>query len=61
MRVGTMVLLVLMSALWFYGFVDQMHSRDAAMRYLAFSMLIVAAIVSWKIPRSRRRRFRDRG
>ena len=61
MRVGTFVLLALMSALWFYGFIDQMHSRDAAMRYLAFSMLIVAAIVSWKIPHPRRRRFRDRG
>lgn len=60
MRVGTVVLLAVMSALWFFGFLDQLHSREAAMRYLAFSMLIVAAVVCWKIPHPRRRRFRDR-
>lgn len=60
MRIGTVVLLGLVSALWIYGFIDQMHSREAAMRYLAFSMLIVAAVVTWKIPHPRRRRFRDR-
>ena len=60
MRLGTLILLALMSALWFYGFIDQMHSREAGMRYLALSMLIVAAVVSWKIPHPRRRRFRDR-
>jgi hypothetical protein len=60
MRIGTVVLLAALSALWFYGLLDQMHSREAAMRYLAFSMFIVAAVVSWKIPHPRRRRFRDR-
>lgn len=60
MRVGTIVLLAVMAALWMFGFIDQMHSRDAAMCYLAFSMLIVAAVVTWKIPHPRRRKFRDR-
>ncbi len=60
MRTGTIVLLAVMTAFWLYGFVDQMHSREAAMRYLAFSMFVVAAVVSWKIPHPRRRKFRDR-
>ena len=60
MRVRTVVLLAVMTAFWFYGFLDQTHSREAAMRYLALSMLIVAAVVVWKIPHPRRRKFRDR-
>ncbi len=60
MRLGTAVLLALLSAAWFYGFIDQMHSREAAMRYLTFSMFIVAVVVAWKIPHPRRRKFRDR-
>lgn len=60
MRLGTVLLLTFLSAAWFYGFTDQMHSREAAMRYLTFSMFIVAIVVAWKIPHPRRRRFRDR-
>jgi hypothetical protein len=60
MRVRTVVLLAVMTAFWFYGFLDQMYSREAAMRYLALSMLLVAGLVAWKIPHPRRRKFRDR-
>jgi hypothetical protein len=53
MRLRHVVLLAVSSALWILGLVDQMHSREAAMRYLALSLALVAvAVWRWR-PRSR--------
>jgi hypothetical protein len=61
MRVRVVVLSGVMSAFWIYGLLGQLHSKDAAMRYLALSAAIVAVFV-WRLqPRpALRRRFRDR-
>ncbi|MBM3529526.1 MAG: hypothetical protein FJX62_15665 [Alphaproteobacteria bacterium] len=60
MHLGTVALLALLAALWLYGLVGQLHSGEAAMRYLTLSLAIVAvAVWRWQ-PRAARRRFRDR-
>jgi hypothetical protein len=53
-------LLAVLSALWIYGLLGQLHTADAAMRYLALSLAIVAvAVWRWR-PRAAPRRLRDR-
>ena len=37
MRVGMIALSAIMSALWIFGLLDQLHSAHATMRYLALS------------------------
>jgi hypothetical protein len=61
MRTRTVVLSAVMFAFWLYGLLEQLHSKDAAMRYLALSAAIVAVFV-WRLqPRpALRRRVRDR-
>jgi hypothetical protein len=61
MRVRTVVLLAFLTALWIVGLIGQLHSSEAAMRYLALSLAIVAVAV-WRMPvkAAQRRRFRDR-
>jgi hypothetical protein len=65
MKTRTVVLLAVLSALWIVGLHSQLHSIDAAMRYLALS-LGIAAVAVWLTPvRSparapARRKFRDR-
>ena len=61
MKARTVVLLAALSARWISGLLSQLHSMDAAMRYLALSLGIVAVAV-WLMPvRARaRRKFRDR-
>jgi hypothetical protein len=60
MRFGTIVVFGVVGAVWLEGLLLQMDSREAAMHYLAVTMFVIAAVVSWKIPHPRRRRFRDR-
>lgn len=56
MRIRTVVLSGVMSACWIYGLLGQVHSKDAAMRYLALSAAIVAVFV-WRLrPRPALRR-----
>jgi hypothetical protein len=57
-----MVALVgVMSSLWLFGLLGQLHSGEAVMRYLALSAAIVAVGVWRMSPRAAlRRRFRDR-
>jgi hypothetical protein len=53
MRLRHVVLLAVTSALWIFGLVEQMHSREAAMRYLVLSLALVAvAVWRWR-PRRR--------
>ncbi|MBX9840687.1 MAG: hypothetical protein K2Z80_02645 [Xanthobacteraceae bacterium] len=61
MRVRTVVLLAFLTALWIIGLIGQLHSAEAAMRYLALSLAIIAFAV-WRMPvkPALRRRFRDR-
>jgi hypothetical protein len=61
MKVRTVVLLAGLSALWLIGLIGQLHSTDAALRYLVLSLAIVA-IGLWRMPvkQAVRRRFRDR-
>jgi hypothetical protein len=61
MRTQMVVLSAVMAAFWLYGLLGQLHSRDAAMRYLALSAAIVAVCV-WRLRPlpALRRRFRDR-
>jgi hypothetical protein len=60
MRLGTALLLAVLAALWLHGLIGQLHSGEAAMRYLALSLAVVAVGVwRWR-PRAARRRFRDR-
>ena len=55
------VLLALLSALWLFGLVGQFYSAEAAMRYLALSMIILAVGVwRWQPRPALRRRYRDR-
>lgn len=61
MTAARTVVHAILSALWIIGLISEMHSREAMTRYLAISMVLVAAIVWSKAPRLlRRRRFRDR-
>lgn len=61
MSTRTVVLSAVMSAFWLYGLFGQLHSKDAAMRYLALSAAIVAVFVwRWRPRPALRRRFRDR-
>ena len=61
MKIRTIVLIAVLSALWISGLLGQLQSIDAAMRYLALSLGIVAVGV-WLMPvRARaRRRYRDK-
>jgi len=61
MKIRTVVLLAVLSALWIIGLLSQLHSTDAAMRYLALS-LAIAAVFVWRMPVRplARRKFRDR-
>ena len=61
MKVRTVVLLAFLTALWIIGLIGQLHSAEAAMRYLALSLAIVAFAL-WRMPvkPALRRRFRDR-
>ena len=61
MRMRTVALLAVMSALWIYGLLGQIHSSEAGMRYLALSAAIVAVgVLRWKPRPALRRRGRDR-
>jgi hypothetical protein len=61
MRMRTVALLAVMSALWIFGLLGQLHSAEAAMRYLALSAAIVAVGVwRWKPQPALRRRMRDK-
>jgi hypothetical protein len=61
MKAWTVVLLAVLSALWLIGLIGQLHSSDAALRYLVLSLAIVA-IGLWRMPvkQAVRRRFRDK-
>lgn len=61
MKTRTVLLLAVLSALWIIGLLSQLHSTDAAMRYLALS-LAIAAVGVWRTPARplARRKFRDR-
>ena len=55
------VLTAFLAALWLFGLVGQVYSAEAAMRYLALSMAIVAVAV-WRMkprPALLRSRVRD--
>lgn len=61
MRLGTAVLLAVLAALWLTGLVSQLHSAETAIRYLALSLVpVAAALWDWQPARPARRRFRDR-
>jgi hypothetical protein len=47
MSARTVVLLAVFSALWLFGLIGQVYSGEAAMRYLALSMAILAVGV-WR-------------
>ncbi|HEY5964948.1 MAG TPA: hypothetical protein VIU42_13105 [Xanthobacteraceae bacterium] len=61
MKMRTVVLLAGLSALWLIGLIGQLHSSEAALRYLVLSLAIVA-IGLWRMPvkQAARRKFRDR-
>jgi hypothetical protein len=61
MRLRTVVLSGVMSAFWIFGLLEQLHSKDALMRYLAISAAMVAVYV-WRLqPKpAMHRRIRDR-
>ena len=61
MKTRTVVLLAVLSALWIMGLCSQLHSMDAAMRYLVLSLGIVAVAV-WLTPVRPlvNRKFRDK-
>ena len=54
MSVGTVVVLAVFSALWIYGLIDQLHSDTSLMRYLAFSLALVAFGVYRLTPRKKK-------
>jgi hypothetical protein len=61
MRVGMIALSALMSALWIFGLLDQLHSAHATMRYLALSLAIVAvAVWLWQPKPALQERFHNR-
>ena len=61
MSVQTIVLLGFLAALWIFGLIGSVYSAEAAMRYLALSMAILAVGVwRWQPTPALRRRFRDR-
>ena len=56
------VLVAFLTALWLFGLIGQSYSGEAAMRYLALSLAIVAVAV-WRMeprPALLRRRIRGR-
>ena len=61
MSARMIVLLAFLAALWLFGLIGQFHSAEAAMRYLALSMAILAVGVwRWQPRPALRRRYRDR-
>ena len=42
MSVGMVVLLAVFSALWIFGLIGQLHSDISIMRYLVFSLAVIA-------------------
>ncbi|MEA2831745.1 MAG: hypothetical protein QOF22_2493 [Bradyrhizobium sp.] len=60
MNARTVVLLAVFSALWLFGLIGQVYSGEAAMRYLALSMAILAVGVWRWQPRPALRQSRDR-
>ena len=65
MKTRTVVLLAVLSALWIIGLRSQLHSTDAAVRYLTLSLALslgTAAVAVWRTPvrALARRKFRDR-
>ena len=60
MNARMIVLLAIFSALWLFGLIGQVYSAEAAMRYLALSMAILAVGVWRWQPRPALRRSRDR-
>jgi hypothetical protein len=59
MRVWTVVLLGALTALWIIGLIGQLHSAEAAMRYMALSLAIVA-VALWRMPVKPALRRRDK-
>lgn len=61
MSMRMIVLLAFLAALWLFGLIGQFYSAEAAMRYLALSMVILAVGVwRWQPRPALRRRPRDR-
>jgi hypothetical protein len=61
MSMRMIVLLAFLTALWIFGLIGQFQSGEAAMRYLALSMVLLAVGVwRWQPRPVLRRRFRDR-
>ena len=61
MNVRMVVMLAFLAALWLFGLIGQLHSAEAAMRYLVLSMAILAVGVwRWQPRPALRRRTRDR-
>ena len=61
MSMRMIVLLAFLAALWLFGLIGQFYSAEAAMRYLALSMVILAVGVwRWQPRPALRRRSRDR-
>jgi hypothetical protein len=61
MRVRMVVLVAVLSAFWLGGLIGQLHSGEAAMRYLALSTAILAfGVWRWQPKPALRRRYRDR-
>ena len=62
MSMRMIVLLAFFTALWLFGLIGQFHSGEAAMRYLALSMVILAVGVwRWQPRPAMRGRSRNRG
>ena len=60
MSTRVIVFLAFLSALWLFGLIGQFYSAEAAMRYLALSMAILAVGVwRWQPRPALRRRQRD--
>ena len=56
----TIVFFAVLTALWLFGLIGQFHSGEAAMRYLALSMAILAVGVwRWQTRPALRRRSHD--
>jgi hypothetical protein len=54
-------MLAFLAALWLFGLIGQVYSGEAAMRYLALSMAILAVGVwRWQPRAALRQRYRDR-
>jgi predicted RND superfamily exporter protein len=54
MSVGMVVLVAVFSALWIFGLMGQLQSDASIMRYLAFSLALIAAGV-YKITRRKKK------